>query len=192
LQGQEDERKPAEDASGPTDDAAIEFATRIFQLARGGAAADLRPHLEAGLPVNLTNGAGDTLLMLAAYNRNPEVVELLIAFGAALDAANDRGQTPLGAVAYNGDLAIAKMLVEAGADVAGGAGKGRNALMMAAMFDRAEILTLLLENGADPQAQDPGGMTAIDMARVMGAQSTPDLLERWIARSREGSTSEPG
>ena len=45
----------------------IAFAHRMFALARSGATAELSAHVAAGLPANLTNDKGDTLLMLAAY-----------------------------------------------------------------------------------------------------------------------------
>ncbi|MFE4462784.1 ankyrin repeat domain-containing protein, partial [Nocardia tengchongensis] len=45
----------------------LELAGKIFDLARTGDAATLAAYLDAGVPVNLTNDNGDTLLMLAAY-----------------------------------------------------------------------------------------------------------------------------
>jgi uncharacterized protein len=43
-----------------------ELAGRLFDMARSGDTATLAAYLDAGVPVNLTNGAGDTLVMLAA------------------------------------------------------------------------------------------------------------------------------
>ena len=43
----------------------------ILDLARDGQTDKLADVLQAGCPVNLTNAAGDSLLMLAAYHSTP-------------------------------------------------------------------------------------------------------------------------
>lgn len=55
-----------------------EFAHRMFELARGGAADELSSYVDAGLPVNLTNDKGDCLLMLAAYHDHLTTVQGLL------------------------------------------------------------------------------------------------------------------
>ena len=50
------------------DDETLAFAERMFDLARHGDAEQLKTMLEGGLPANLRNSKGDSLLMLAAYN----------------------------------------------------------------------------------------------------------------------------
>ena len=68
------------------------------------------------------------------------------------------------------------LLLDHGArpDTAGPSGK--TALMFAAMFNRSEILRLLIERGADPAARDVDGLSALDVARRMGANDTAALL----------------
>ena len=44
----------------------IGLATKLFNLARGGDTAAIAAYVDAGVPVNLTNDKGDSLLMLAA------------------------------------------------------------------------------------------------------------------------------
>src|SRR4051812_45625323 len=46
----------------------IEFAESIFQLVRSGDVARLIPLLERGVPANLRNDRGDTLLLMASYH----------------------------------------------------------------------------------------------------------------------------
>ena len=41
----------------------LDLASRIFDMARSGDAATLAAYLDAGVPVNLTNTNGDTLVM---------------------------------------------------------------------------------------------------------------------------------
>ena len=51
----------------PIDPQVIELAGRVFDLARNGATGELCDYLASGVPVDLTNDRGDTLLILAAY-----------------------------------------------------------------------------------------------------------------------------
>jgi ankyrin repeat protein len=104
-----------------------------FELARTGEHDRLLRFVEAGLPVDLVNGAGDSLLMLAAYHGHAATVRALVKAGADVDKRNDRDQSPLaGAVFKNYDEVVA-VLLEAGADPDAGTPSARQ---IAAMFDR--------------------------------------------------------
>ena len=65
---------------GPDDDA-LALAHTLFQAAREGDTALLRAYLDAGAPATLTNSAGDSLLMLAAYHGHAETVQVILAYG---------------------------------------------------------------------------------------------------------------
>ncbi|MYZ40733.1 MULTISPECIES: ankyrin repeat domain-containing protein, partial [unclassified Streptomyces] len=60
----------------------VELATRIFDLARRGEAEALAAYVDAGVPANLTNDRGDSLLMLAAYHGHAPAVAALLERGA--------------------------------------------------------------------------------------------------------------
>ncbi|GAA3400441.1 ankyrin repeat domain-containing protein [Pseudarthrobacter polychromogenes] len=124
---------------GPDDDA-LALAHTLFQAAREGDTALLRAYLDAGAPATLTNSAGDSLLMLAAYHGHAETVQLILEHGAEPGTANDRGQTPLAGAAFKGYTDVARVLLDAGADPDAGAPSARAA---AQMFARQEILDLL-------------------------------------------------
>jgi hypothetical protein len=156
----------------------LAFAGRVFQYARMGHAGELADLFGQGLPANLRNDKGDSLLMLAAYNGQAETARVILEAGGDPELANDRGQTPLAGAAFKGDAAIAKLLLDHGARVDGIGDGTRTALMTAAMFDRTEMVDLLLAHGADPDLRDGTGKSAADMARAMGAQATPDQLDR--------------
>ncbi|KAF5976466.1 ankyrin protein [Fusarium bulbicola] len=103
----------------------IEFASRMYDAARKGDVATFEQALPAGLPPNLTNDKGDTLLMLAAYHGHADLVKVLIQHGADPNRLNDRGQSPLaGAVFKKEDAVIQnrntnnkiKELLDSGAD----------------------------------------------------------------------------
>lgn len=52
----------------------VELATKIFDLARQGQAEALVAYVDAGVPANLTNDRGDSLVMLAAYHGHADAV----------------------------------------------------------------------------------------------------------------------
>ncbi|MER6120979.1 ankyrin repeat domain-containing protein [Streptomyces sp. A0642] len=117
----------------------VELATKVFGLARQGDADALAAYVDAGVPVNLTNDRGDSLLMLAAYHGHAPAVIALAGRGADPDRANDRGQTPLAGAVFKGEEAVIKALLDAGADPAAGT---PSALDTARMFGKADLLEL--------------------------------------------------
>src|SRR5919112_254251 len=129
----------AEPMAGPDDDA-VALAHTLFQGAREGNTDLLRAYLEAGAPATMTNAAGDSLLMLAAYHGHVDTVQLILKHGADANTANDRGQTPLAGAAFKGYTDVARVLLDAGADPDAGSPSARAA---AQMFARTDILELL-------------------------------------------------
>ncbi|MEW2621812.1 ankyrin repeat domain-containing protein [Streptomyces sp. NPDC048106] len=117
----------------------VELATKIFDLARQGQAEALVAYVDAGVPANLTNDRGDSLVMLAAYHGHADAVRALLARGAEVNRVNDRGQTPLAGAVFKGETEVVKALLEGGADPAAGT---PSAVETARMFGRAEVLEL--------------------------------------------------
>ncbi|PHH59121.1 hypothetical protein CDD81_3715 [Ophiocordyceps australis] len=95
---------------------AIQLASRLYDAARMGDKDALQQALSAGLPANMTNEKGDTLLMLAAYHGHADVVKLLIQHGADTNRLNDRGQSPLAGAVFKKEDAVIEALLEGGAD----------------------------------------------------------------------------
>ncbi|KAF4437036.1 ankyrin [Fusarium acutatum] len=93
----------------------IEFASRMYDAARQGDVATFEQALPAGLPPNLTNDKGDTLLMLAAYHGHSDLVKVLIQHGADPNRLNDRGQSPLAGAVFKKEDAVIQLL-DGGAD----------------------------------------------------------------------------
>ena len=115
----------------------VEFATRVFNLARAGDTAAIAAYVDAGVPVNLTNDRGDTLVMLAAYHGNAPAVRALLERGADPGRPNDRGQTPLAGAVFKGEPEVVRALLDGGADP--GAGQP-SAIDTARMFGNDEFL----------------------------------------------------
>ncbi|PFG40940.1 hypothetical protein ATJ97_3482 [Georgenia soli] len=99
-----------------TDDAAIDLAHQMFDMAREGRTAELTALLDAGAPVDLTNAKGDTLLILAAYHEQAGTVRALLDRGADVRRLNDRSQNALTCAVFRQDAEIARMLLDSGAD----------------------------------------------------------------------------
>ncbi|EPL04205.1 ankyrin repeat domain-containing protein [Pseudomonas sp. TH05] len=163
-----------------TQEEAEEFAEQVFNVARQGDALMLDRLVSNGLPINLRNHKGDTLLMLASYHGHLDAVQVLLKHKADPEIRNDNGQSPIAGAAFKGDLAVVKALVEGGAEVEGSSFDGRTALMMAAMFNRTEIVDYLISQGADPKGRDANGVSALEAAKTMGAKDTIAQLERLL------------
>jgi ankyrin repeat protein len=118
----------------------LAFLQDTFDLARDGDLVDLVARLDAGVPVNLTNGAGDTLLILAAYHVHADVVRALLERRADHGRVNDKGQTALAAAVFRRDPEIVTDLLDAGADPDLGP---RSAVTVATFFDLPEMLHLM-------------------------------------------------
>jgi ankyrin repeat protein len=124
----------------PIDPEVLELAHRVFDLARGGATEELAAYVDAGVPVNLTNDKGDTLLILAAYHAHPDTIAALLERGADHARANDRGQTALAAAVFRQSEETVRRLLDAGADPDAG---GPSARATAQFFDLPAMAQLL-------------------------------------------------
>lgn len=122
------------------DEQTLEFAHTLFDMARDGKADELAAYVDAGVPVDLTNAKGDTLLLLAAYAPHPAVVRVLLERGADANRVNDRGQTPLAAAAFRSSANSVELLLARGADPSVG---DPDALATARFFELPEMVALL-------------------------------------------------
>ncbi|UZJ57184.1 hypothetical protein CBS101457_006504 [Exobasidium rhododendri] len=123
---------------------ALDFAAKMFDLARQGS-LDLVAYVQAGLPPNLTNNRGDTLLMLAAYHGHTELVKALLSLSSEdmriqhtpsnPNVLNGRGQSILAGAVFKGHDEVIKVLVQYGADPVAGQ---PNAEDSAKMFNKWE------------------------------------------------------
>jgi uncharacterized protein len=130
----------------------LAFLQGAFDLAREGRTAELAEYVDAGLPVNLTNSVGDTLLILAAYHVHPDTVRALLDRGADHSRVNDRGQTALGAAVFRQSGESVRALLAAGADPDAG---GRSAREVAAFFGLEEMTALLASSATAPPDRTP-------------------------------------
>lgn len=156
-------------AAGPLIDAASDGNVReIEQLVKGG------------VPVDATDGQGDTALDWAVYYCKVDAMRKLIELGANVNHADKWNFTPLlyTATTLRGRFLrgtqdqrneIARMLIQHGADVnhrSGNArGNGQTTLHFAVKDRNAALVRMLLAAGANRNAKDASGWTPLDMAK---------------------------
>jgi ankyrin repeat protein len=130
--------KPADANSLPPD--TIAFAHRMFDAARAGDSNLVLSAVDAGLPPNLTNDKGNTLLMLAAYAGHVELTKGLLERGADPNRTNDLGQSIVAGAVFKMHNDVVHALMAKGADPRSGT---PNAIQAAQMFRRAELMEVL-------------------------------------------------
>jgi ankyrin repeat protein len=91
------------------------LAGQAVELARAGDTVAVAACLEGGVPVDLANGSGGTLLMLAACHGREETVRALLSRGADPGIANAKGQAPLAGAVFTKEAGIVGALLDAGA-----------------------------------------------------------------------------
>ncbi|KZM23454.1 uncharacterized protein EKO05_0003317 [Ascochyta rabiei] len=134
--------------------AVLDLAAKLFDLAREGNTTMLKQYVDAGVPRNLTNSTGDTLLMLTSYHGHAETAKMLLDAGADPNALNGRGQSPIAGAVFKGYEDVVKVLFDTGADIMGGQ---PNAVDCARMFKRDGVLKLFgVEQGEGSELQVGG------------------------------------
>lgn len=116
----------------------VEIAHACFDFARTGDTERLAAYIGEGVPPDLTDASGNTLLMLAAYHGHAETVTALAVLGAGVDRLNDRGQSPLAGAVFKGEDAVVRALLEHGADPDAGSPSAR---ATAQLFGREDLIS---------------------------------------------------
>jgi len=123
----------------------LEVIEGTFDLARTGRTGPLGEMIDAGVPLDVRNPRGDTLLIVAAYAEQEEVVADLLRRGADLDAVNSHGQTAVACAVFRRNERLLRMLLDAGADQNAG---GQPAALIADQFGLTGMRAILDEHAA--------------------------------------------
>ena len=150
-------------------------SVNAHEIARSGDIKGMTQALEAGLDPNLTDEQGHSLLMIAAYSGQAEMVSLLLEHKAKPDLADPSGSTPLMGVCFKGYPEVGRLLLEGGANPNAQNSAGMTPLIMGAMFN-SELVKVLLEHGADASHRDARGLSAVDIAKNEGHTELVALL----------------
>ncbi|WP_374030075.1 ankyrin repeat domain-containing protein [Bdellovibrio bacteriovorus] len=115
----------------------------IFENVRKGDSESVLEYLERGGSLEEKNRRGHSLLMIAAYNDQMDLVRLLLDKGADVDAMDTGGNTALMGVAFKGLTGIVALLLQRGADPFLKNAQGMMAIDFAKMFSRRDVSMLL-------------------------------------------------
>jgi ankyrin repeat protein len=139
---------------------------------------DLRPLFDRliahGVDVNAATEDGETPLAWAARGGKNEMIEILLAKGADLEAA---GGAPMVDAAFRGHQETIQLLVDRGASVNTPDVHGRTPLMSCVRTGNVELGEFILKKGADVNHRGFRGQTALFGAAQQGqAQLVASLL----------------
>ena len=111
-----------------------EETARVVELAlhfaREGMTEELAGFVDHGLPADVQDPEGNTVLMLAAYHGHAATVAMLVDRGADVDRRNRRDQSPLAGALFKGEDEVVAVLLEAGADLDAGTPSARATAQM--------------------------------------------------------------
>jgi ankyrin repeat protein len=147
--------KPAED-----------WGAVLCDAAETGDVITVRTLLERGASANYRAGPKRaTALILAAQKGQDDVIQMLVARGAEIDAQNTDGVTAVFLAALNGHVSSTRLLARHGARLDLKTNKeGWTPLMGAVVNNHSEAVRALLELGADSRVRNSLGKTAEEMA----------------------------
>lgn len=157
----------------------------VFQAAHLGDAERLKEILEAHLTLaNTENSEGLTPLGYAAHFGQVECVQVLLDFGADINAVSHSkisyipSNTALhAAIAGERSMEVIKLLLRNNAQTNLLDSDGCTSLHSAAFHtDNVEMIRLLIEHSADIHAKDEGGKSALAIAVKQGNHSVAEFL----------------
>ena len=138
----------------------------------------------------------DTPLMLATLKGHKEIAEILIIYGADVNAQDSRGYTALMWAIDKGHKEIVKLLLDKGANITTPYNiyinhmrivemRGSIYLMLAVERGYTQIVEMLIAYGADINAQNSSGYTALTQAIIRGHKEVTALLLKHKAKVTE-------
>jgi uncharacterized protein len=146
-----------------------------------GDVAQVRAWLDAGLDPDFPADRIGTGLMIAAWNGDLPMMDLLVVRGADVNKVNALGEQALMHAAWRGNSEAIKWLLARGARVNRGPMQW-SALHYAAFSGHEKAVALLLENGADINARSTNGSSALMMAVYEGHEQ---LVRQLLARGAD-------
>ncbi|MHB0997971.1 MAG: ankyrin repeat domain-containing protein [Armatimonadota bacterium] len=124
-----------------------------------------------------------TLVHTFANDYSIDKLELLISYGANIEARDNDGQTALHLTVNDSEFQSARMLIDNGADIEVVDNSGMTPLFYAAARGSIEMVDMLLEKGADPCRRNKDGYSVISFA-CMNDTSMHTTVENGIPTTR--------
>ncbi len=158
-------------------------STRFAVAIESGDVDEIKALLDEGNKADTHIDYGEnwvTPLMKACWDGKKEIVDVLIAAGADVNAkAPGWGETPLGQAVSRGRQEIARTLVAKGAKLETRNKQGYTPLIQASAAGDLGMVELLLSLGANPNAEDDYEFTALKYAVFSGK---PDVVRALVAK----------
>ena len=123
-------------------DVRTKLTEKLLSASKSGRTGAVKKLVMEGANINGTNVSGETPLMWAAINNQPEDVKFLVEQGANLDARDKVKWTALMWAAMYKHIGIVRILVDAGADSSPQDASGMTARILA---DEQESVVKLLD-----------------------------------------------
>lgn len=140
-----------------------------------------RDALARGANPNVPYIDGETVLMVAARNDNPAMIDLLLENDANPRMSDDEDNTALHWAARRASGDTLSLLIQgtldAGGDLDSLNANGETPLVVAVRQDNAEAVRLLIDAGADVDVTDFTGRSARDWGAVSRSRTIRNLVE---------------
>lgn len=141
-------------------------AQSIFDHVRNGNLEAVKQTLKQSPDsVNAINEAGNSVLVIASYKGQVEIVKLLLKKGADPNLSSAEG-SPILAAVFKSDLAIAKLLLKKKVSLTAVGRDGNSALHYAVLNKDLEMVKLLVKYNIDPTIKNADGQTALSLAEA--------------------------
>lgn len=132
--------------------------------------------------INTKGPKDESVLHIAAEEASPEVLRLLLEYGANINLLSQYERTPLHCATISGRVDNMKELVKSGADVDMGDHDGETALQYAAKGGDLDAIKILFDAGADVNKQNVSTkFTALYQAAYSGETAVVKVLLEWSA-----------
>jgi uncharacterized protein len=156
---------PAAQTAEPNLTAQSDPSALLHSAVRSGNISQARELLEAGVSADSADPIGGTPLLIAAWSGQTEMVALLLAHGANVNAAHpEAGSTPLQYAVLTGRVEVVKVLLASGADIRKRYRYGQTVVHIAAAHGSVPILRMLLDAKASVSDSDDAGNSPLDEA----------------------------
>ena len=127
----------------------------ILDAVQSGDVATVKKYLDEGVPVDLTDEDGWSLLHHAAAFGQVEVVTLLSEKGCLVDPVDNEGRTPLHYAATNGDIDTIRLLAAMGSNVNSVDNDGNTPLQWSVMCEQYTAIEELIKHGGTTDYEEP-------------------------------------
>ncbi|KAL8959941.1 MAG: hypothetical protein Q9193_003270 [Seirophora villosa] len=131
--------------------------------------------VDEGVFIN-AKSRGKTALHVATTHQHLEMMDILIANEADLEACDDEEETPIFEAAASGSTTLVARLLYHGADIEARNREGRTPLHRAVIWQSAPVVELLLSHGAEIDARDYRDRTPLHKAVTRQSAPVAELL----------------